>query len=90
MKTALTTAAAALALLSVLDGSASAQTTSPPFGYFVWHGPGEYFPWAPAAGSVPLVDYLVTTPGWSPPVKIGCYFTRARMNNAWRRVEVCY
>jgi hypothetical protein len=30
---------------------------------------------------------------WAAPVpatRYGCYFTRARISNAWRRVEVCY
>jgi hypothetical protein len=32
-------------------------------------------------------------PPWATPVpatRYGCYFTRARLNDAWRRVEVCY
>ena len=32
-------------------------------------------------------------PPWATPVPVaryGCYFTRARISNAWRRVEVCY
>jgi len=24
------------------------------------------------------------------PGRVGCYFTRARVDNTWRRVEVCY
>jgi len=29
-------------------------------------------------------------PSFAPAARVGCYFTRVRANNAWRRVEVCY
>ena len=95
-KRALTITAAGFALALLAGGSAMSQSifmpyrASPPYGYFVWRGPDGYPPMPPAARSVPLVDYLAMNPGWSPPVTTGCYFTRARMNNAWKRVQVCY
>ncbi len=31
-----------------------------------------------------------TAPGPRTQGSLGCYFTRTRVDNAWRRVEVCY
>jgi hypothetical protein len=53
----------------------------PPFG--IWNGEQQ------AGQGVPLLGYLWGS-NLSPQPRYGCYFTRARMNNAWRRVEVCY
>jgi hypothetical protein len=75
-------AAVALGVLSQ-PGPAKAQ----PYGYAAprgnWIvGPGYFgfsgYPWAgpPFASPTPKPAY-------------GCYFTRARIQNAWRRVEVC-
>lgn len=78
----LATAAFALGVLS--------QPTAPkaqPYGYpperVDWMvGPGYFgfsgYPWA-----APPIAWRVPTPTY------GCYFTRARLKNAWRRVEVC-
>jgi len=76
-------AAAALAVLSQ-SGAAKAQ----PYGHYAgpqgnWIvGPGYFgfsgYPWA-----APPVAWPIPKPAY------GCYFTRARIQNAWRQVEVC-
>ncbi|HLX98344.1 MAG TPA: hypothetical protein VKR62_06590 [Roseiarcus sp.] len=76
-------AAVALGVLSQ-PGAARAQ----PYGHYAgpqgnWIvGPGYFgfsgYPWAG-----PPFAWPNPTPAY------GCYFTRARLRNAWRRVEVC-
>jgi len=88
MKTASTALAAAIALSTLLAAPAEAQSRPPDFGG--WGGPSAFLPHSPPNGEVPLIGYLWSNPGFAPAPRIGCYFTRARMNNAWKRVEVCY
>ena len=87
----MTKASASLALAAALTlgvfsqpGAAKAQ----PYGHFAgpqsnWIvGPGYFgfsgYPWAGPPFAWP-----------NPKPAYGCYFTRARLQNAWRRVEVC-
>lgn len=84
-KAAAVLAAAAIAGLGVFSqpDTADAQIYTYPHDRGGWTvGPGYFgfsgFPWGgpPVAWPVPKQSY-------------GCYFTRARLQNAWRRVEVC-
>jgi len=84
-KAAVWLAAAAVAGLGVLSqpGAAQAQRYTYPHERVGWMvGPGFFgfsgYPWPgpPFAWPTPRQNY-------------GCYFTRARLENAWRRVEVC-
>jgi len=92
MKTASTALAAAFVVSALLAGPARSDPRSPPFGYFMWRGEptGFSLPGTPPNSAIPLVDYLWMNPGYAPLPRVGCYFTRARMHNAWARVEVCY
>jgi hypothetical protein len=57
--------------------------------------PPEYPPepnWTVAPGFAGFSGYPWPGPPWAvwvPRPTYGCYFTRARLQNAWRRVEVC-
>jgi hypothetical protein len=81
---------AAIALSALF--SAPARSEPPSFGYYIWRGgpTGFSLPGTPPNSAIPLVDYLGMNPGYAPLPRVGCYFTRARMHNAWTRVEVCY
>jgi len=46
-----------------------------------------------AGGLDNLLNGPIDGPPWAVPVPVpryGCYFTRTRLNGAWRREEVCY
>ena len=84
-KAAVSLAAAAIVGLGLLaqPGAAQAQRYTYPHERVGWMvGPGFFgfsgYPWSgpPFAWPIPKPAY-------------GCYFTRARLENAWRRVEVC-
>jgi len=93
MKTVFTGLAAAGALSALFSAQARSESRPPPsFGYYLWQGgpTGFSIPGTPPNSAIPLVDYLGMNPGWAPLPRMGCYFTHARMNNAWKRVEVCY
>jgi hypothetical protein len=84
-KAAVLLAAAAIVGLGLLaqTGAARAQRYAYPHARVGWMvGPGFFgfsgYPWPgpPFAWPIPKPAY-------------GCYFTRARLENAWRRVEVC-
>ena len=52
---------------------------------------------SPQPSGTSLTDAILGHPAggppWATPVPVtryGCYFTRARLNDAWRRVVVCY
>lgn len=77
--------AAAIAGLGVISqsGLANAQQYSYPHERMGWIvGPGYFgfsgYPWAGPPFAWPTLKPTY-----------GCYFTRARLQNAWRRVEVC-
>ncbi len=51
----------------------------------------------PQPSGVSWTDAILGHPAGGPPwatpapaARYGCYFSRARLNDAWRRVEVCY
>jgi len=76
---------AAVLALGVLSqpSAAEAQIYAYPHGWAGWMvGPGFFgfsgYPWfgPPFADPIPRPNY-------------GCYVTRARIENAWRQVEVC-
>ncbi len=84
MKRSATALAAAILAFTLAPGGASAD----------W-----FFstPDAAAASRTSWTDAILggpsSGPPWAVPVpapRVGCYFTRARISNAWRRVEVCY
>ena len=77
--------AAGVLALGVLSqsGAAGAQ----PFGY-----PPEPVAWIVGPGQFGYSGYPWPGPPFASPVlkpTYGCYETRARLKNAWRRVEVC-
>jgi hypothetical protein len=85
IKSAASLAGAAVLTLGLLflAGTAQAQQYAYPHQRVGWMvGPGFFgfsgFPWPgpPFAWPTPRPSY-------------GCYFTRARLENAWREVEVC-
>ncbi len=83
-KAAVSLAAAALAI-GVLSqpGAAKAQ----PYAY-----PPERVEWMAAPGFSTFSGYPWPGPPFAWPTlrpAYGCYFTRARLQNAWRQVEVC-
>jgi hypothetical protein len=63
-------------------GAADTVAPAPPYGATPW-------PVGSFGAGIPLRGYL-----WgiapAPLPRVGCYFTRARMDGVWRRVEVCY
>ena len=84
MKTLAAALAAAILALSLLSSAASAD----------WFVSGFANPqpsgtsWTDA-----ILGHPAGGPPWATPVPVaryGCYFTRARISNAWHRVEVCY
>ena len=84
MKTSATALAAVILTLMLAPGAASAQS------FFAT-------PDDAAASRTSWTDAILgaasSGPPWAVPVpaaRLGCYFTRARIRNAWRRVEVCY
>jgi hypothetical protein len=84
-KAAVSLAAAAILAVGVLapPSAAGAQPYSYPPERVEWMvGPG-YFGFSGYPWSAPPVAWPVLRPTY------GCYVTRARLNNAWRRVEVC-
>jgi hypothetical protein len=83
-KAAVSLAAAVLAL-GVLSqpGVAEAQ----PYSY-----PPERVEWMVGPGFFGFSGYPWPGPPFARPIReptFGCYFTRARLQNAWRQVEVC-
>ena len=57
-----------------------------------WAYPPERVDWKVGPGFFGFSGYPWPGPPFaSPDLKptLGCYFTRARLNNAWREVEVC-
>ena len=86
MKQVANSLAAAVLAIGVLTapGAAEAQPSAYPPAPVAWIvGPGFFgfsgYPWPG-----PPFAWPVRTPAY------GCYFTRARLKDAWRRVEVCY
>ena len=84
MKTSATALAAIILALTLAPGAAGAQS--------IFATPD-----AAAAPRTSWTDAILGStssgPPWAVPVptpRLGCYFTRARIRNAWRRVEVCY
>jgi hypothetical protein len=72
----------ALGLLS-LPNAAEAQR---------WVYPPERVDWMAAPGFFGFSGYPWPGPPFASPIlrpAYGCYFTRARLKNAWRQVEVC-
>ncbi len=73
---------AALALCFAAAAPAQANAGSPP-------------PWGGGGGPVVIYGQAggAPSPVWTGPLfphlPIGCYFTRVRVNNAWRRAEIC-
>ena len=84
MKTLAAALAAAILALSVAPAAASADWL---FSGFANPQPSGTS-WTDA-----ILGHPAGGPPWATPVPVaryGCYFTRARISNAWRRVEVCY
>jgi len=86
----MTKAAASLAAVAVLGlgvlGQASAAKAQP-YGY-----PPERVDWTVAPGYFGFSGFPWPGPPYASPTlrpTYGCYFTRARLKNAWREVEVC-
>lgn len=83
MQTSATALAAIFLALTLAPGAASAQS--------IFGTPDAAPPrtsWTDA-----ILGSTSSGPPWGVPVptpRLGCYFTRARISNAWRRVEVCY
>jgi hypothetical protein len=94
MKTSAAALAAAILALSLAPNAASADwlfpaftVPLPPFSGFANPQPSGTS-WTDA-----ILGHPAGGPPWATPVpatRYGCYFTRARLNDAWRRVEVCY
>ncbi len=84
MKTMAAALAAAILALSLSPGAASTDWLSSGFANPQPSGTS----WTDA-----ILGHPAGGPPWATPVPVaryGCYFTRARISNAWRRVEVCY
>jgi hypothetical protein len=84
MKTLAAAVAAAILALSLSPNAASADWL---FSGFAPAQPSGVS-WTEA-----ILGHPAGGPPWATPVpaaRYGCYFTRARLNDAWRRVEVCY
>ena len=87
-------AAAGAGLLALVAGAAPAGAdpvivpAPGPLAFFDAFFGGAYFGGGGGDGrnAYPWTDHSLLSPAPS----IGCYFTRARADNAWRRVEVCY
>jgi hypothetical protein len=78
-------AAAAVLALGVLSQPTAAKAQ--PLAY-----PPERVDWMVGPGFSGFSGYPWPGPPFAWPVlkpTYGCYFTRARLKNAWRRVEVC-
>ena len=76
---------AAVLALGVLSLSNAAQAQQ-------WAYPPERVDWKVGPGYFGFSGYPWPGPPFaSPDLKptLGCYFTRARLKNAWREVEVC-
>jgi hypothetical protein len=85
-KTAASLAVVALFGLGVVVGQSSAAKAQP-YGY-----PPERVQWTVAPGYFGFSGFpWPGPPFYSPTLRptYGCYFTRARLKNAWREVEVC-
>ena len=93
MKTLATALATASLALSLAPSAARAD----------WLFSGFANPWFSSGSANPqpsgaswtdaILGHPAGGPPWATPVPVagyGCYFTRARIRNAWRRVEVCY
>jgi len=84
MKTLAAALAAAILTLSLSPNSASAEWL---FSGFANPQPSGTS-WTDA-----VLGHPAGGPPWATPVpaaRYGCYFTRARLHDAWRRVQVCY
>ena len=90
MKTASLTMAAALAAWVAAAPAARADPVIvpgwSPFSFASDFFGGRYF----GGGGDGTNAFPWTTPGPYVSPSVGCYFTRARVDNAWRQVEVCY
>jgi hypothetical protein len=76
--------AAALALGVLCQSSASKAQ--------IYHYPGHRVGWTVGPGYFGVSGYPWPGPPFASPIlkpTYGCYFTRARLQNAWREVEVC-
>jgi len=84
MKTSVAALAAAILALSLAPNAAKADWL---FWGFAAPQPSG-MSWTDA-----ILGHPTGGPPWAMPVpaaRYGCYFTGARLNDAWRRVEVCY
>ena len=84
-KPAASLAAVALLGLSVLGQPSAAKAQ--PYGY-----PPERVDWTVGPGYFGFSGHPWPGPPFASPTlrpAYGCYFTRARLKNAWREVEVC-
>jgi hypothetical protein len=84
MKTSAAALAAAILALSLAPHAASADLL---FSGFAVPQPSGTS-WTDA-----VLGHPAGGPPWATPVpaaRYGCYFTRARLNDSWRRVEVCH
>ncbi len=84
MKTSAAALAAAILALSLAPNAANADWLLSTFA-------------APQPSGTSWTDAILGHPAGGPPwatpvpaARYGCYFTRARLNDAWRRVEVCH
>jgi hypothetical protein len=86
-------AAAALALMVSSGRSAAASefiaAPPPTAANAFWDGIDSFLSGRSTAYLDPPYGYW-GRPSFDPAARVGCYFTRVRANNAWRRVQVCY
>jgi hypothetical protein len=81
LKTSAATLAAAILALSLAPTAARAD--------WITNNPLAWL----AGGVDDFINGPMDGPPWAVPVlppRYGCYFTRTRLNGAWRREEVCY
>jgi hypothetical protein len=84
-KAAVSLMGAAILAVGVLSLSTSAQAQR-------WGYPPERVDWTVGPGLLGFSGFPWPGPPFASPVlspTYGCYFTQARLKNAWRRVEVC-
>jgi hypothetical protein len=84
MKTSAKALAAAVLALSLASSGARAD----PFFWAAGDSGPSRLSWTDA-----ILGQPTSGPPWATPVlapTLGCYLTRARIRDAWRRVEVCY